>query len=61
MPVTFECDEYFADKKGLKWKLGAREGKDFFKLFMTPIMSDEANAASLKDRKGDTISYFWLL
>ncbi|KAG6604645.1 Gag-pol Polyprotein [Phytophthora cinnamomi] len=46
---------------GLKWKLGAREGKGLFKLSMTPVMPDEANVASSKDRKGDTTSYLWHL
>uniref|UniRef100_H3GZY1 CCHC-type domain-containing protein n=1 Tax=Phytophthora ramorum TaxID=164328 RepID=H3GZY1_PHYRM len=60
-PVTFESDGCFADKKGLKWQLGAREGKGLFKLCMTPMMPDEANAASSKDRQGDTTSYLWHL
>ncbi|KAG2758736.1 hypothetical protein Pcac1_g29154 [Phytophthora cactorum] len=34
-PVTFESDGCFAETKGLKWKLGAREGKGLFKLCMT--------------------------
>ncbi|KAG6590559.1 gag-pol polyprotein [Phytophthora cinnamomi] len=42
-------------------KLGAREGKGLFKLSMTPVMPDEANVASSKDRKGDTTSYLWHL
>ena len=33
-PVTFECDGCFTEAKGLKWKLGAREGKGLFKLCM---------------------------
>uniref|UniRef100_H3H7U1 Integrase catalytic domain-containing protein n=1 Tax=Phytophthora ramorum TaxID=164328 RepID=H3H7U1_PHYRM len=32
-----------------------------FKLCMTPMMPDEANAASSKDRQGDTTSYLWHL
>jgi len=60
-PVTFESDGCFADTKGLKWKLGAREGKGLFKLCMTPVMPDGANAASLKDGNGDTTSYLWHL
>ncbi|KAG2758651.1 hypothetical protein Pcac1_g29243 [Phytophthora cactorum] len=60
-PVTFESDGCFAETKGLKWKLGAREGKGLFKLCMTPMMPDEANVASSKDRKGDTTSYLWHL
>ncbi|KAG3058277.1 hypothetical protein PI125_g25259 [Phytophthora idaei] len=60
-PVTFESDGCFAEKKGLKWQLGARLGKRLFKLCMTPMMSDEANAASSKDRQGDTTSYLWHL
>uniref|UniRef100_H3H9Q4 Integrase catalytic domain-containing protein n=1 Tax=Phytophthora ramorum TaxID=164328 RepID=H3H9Q4_PHYRM len=60
-PVTFESDGCFADNKGLKWQLGAREGKGLFKLCMTPMMPDEANAASSKDRQGDTTSYLWHL
>uniref|UniRef100_H3H2R9 Retrovirus-related Pol polyprotein from transposon TNT 1-94-like beta-barrel domain-containing protein n=1 Tax=Phytophthora ramorum TaxID=164328 RepID=H3H2R9_PHYRM len=60
-PVTFESDGCFADNKGLKWQLGAREGKGLFKLCMTPMMPDKANAASSKDRQGDTTSYLWHL
>uniref|UniRef100_H3H9M5 GAG-pre-integrase domain-containing protein n=1 Tax=Phytophthora ramorum TaxID=164328 RepID=H3H9M5_PHYRM len=60
-PVTFESDGCFADNKGLKWQLSAREGKGLFKLCMTPMMPDEANAASSKDRRGDTTSYLWHL
>ncbi|GMG39212.1 unnamed protein product [Aspergillus oryzae] len=60
-PVTFETDGCFAEVKGLKWKLGAREGKGLFKLCMTPVVPDEANVASSKDRKGDTTSYLWHL
>ncbi|KAG6613824.1 Transposon-encoded protein [Phytophthora cinnamomi] len=60
-PVTFESDGCFTETKGLKWKLGAREGKGLFKLSMTPVMPDEANVASSKDRKGDTTSYLWHL
>ncbi|KAG6578193.1 Gag-Pol polyprotein [Phytophthora cinnamomi] len=60
-PVTFESDGCFTETKGLKWKLGAREGKELFKLSMTPVMPDEANVASSKDRKGDTTSYLWHL
>uniref|UniRef100_H3H6I2 Retrovirus-related Pol polyprotein from transposon TNT 1-94-like beta-barrel domain-containing protein n=1 Tax=Phytophthora ramorum TaxID=164328 RepID=H3H6I2_PHYRM len=37
-PVTFESDGCFADSKGLKWQLGAREGKGLFKLCMTPVV-----------------------
>ena len=50
-PITFECDGCFADTKGLKWKLGAREGKGLFQPCMTPMMPKEANTASSKDRK----------
>ncbi|KAJ8535041.1 hypothetical protein ON010_g13696 [Phytophthora cinnamomi] len=39
--------------------LGAREGKELFKLCMTPAMPGEANEPSLKERKGDTTSYLW--
>ncbi|KAG6590647.1 Gag-Pol polyprotein [Phytophthora cinnamomi] len=60
-PVTFESDGCFTETKGLKWKLGAREGKGLFKLSMTPVTPDEANVASSKDRKGDTTSYLWHL
>uniref|UniRef100_H3H9D2 CCHC-type domain-containing protein n=1 Tax=Phytophthora ramorum TaxID=164328 RepID=H3H9D2_PHYRM len=39
-PVTFESDGCFADNKGLKWQLGAREGKGLFKLgFQSPLRS----------------------
>ncbi|KAG3215583.1 Retrovirus-related Pol polyprotein from transposon TNT 1-94 [Phytophthora cactorum] len=60
-PVIFERDGCFAEKKGLKWQLGARLGKGLFKLCMTPMMPDEANAPSSKDRQGDTTSYLWHL
>ncbi|CEG46576.1 FOG: Transposon-encoded proteins with TYA, reverse transcriptase, integrase domains in various combinations, partial [Plasmopara halstedii] len=30
-PVTFERDGCFAEAKGLRWKIGAREGKGLFK------------------------------
>ncbi|KAG6613804.1 Retrovirus-related Pol polyprotein from transposon TNT 1-94 [Phytophthora cinnamomi] len=60
-PVTFESDGCFTETKGLKWKLGARGGKGLFKLSMTPVMPDEANVASSKDREGDTTSYLWHL
>ncbi|POM79706.1 Integrase catalytic core protein [Phytophthora palmivora] len=60
-PVTFERDGCFAETKKIKWQLGAREGKGLFKLCMTPIMPDEANVSSSKDRKGDTTSYLWHL
>ncbi|GMF66050.1 unnamed protein product [Phytophthora lilii] len=51
-PVTFETDGCFAEAKGIKWKLGAREGKGLFKLCMTPVVPDEANVASSKIAKG---------
>ncbi|CAH0473643.1 unnamed protein product [Peronospora belbahrii] len=60
-PVIFESDGCFAESKNLKWKLGARAGKGLFKLCMTPVMPNEANAASSEDRKGDTTSYLWHL
>ncbi|KAG2892077.1 hypothetical protein PC119_g24453 [Phytophthora cactorum] len=60
-PATFENDGCFAETKDIKWKLGAREGKGLFKLCMTPIMPDEANVTSSKNRKGDTTSYLWHL
>ncbi|KAG3230939.1 hypothetical protein PI124_g23964 [Phytophthora idaei] len=60
-PVIFESDGCFAETKDLKWKLGTREGKGLFKLCMTPIMPDEANVASSKNRQGDTTSYLWHL
>ncbi|POM77524.1 LOW QUALITY PROTEIN: Copia proteinlike [Phytophthora palmivora] len=60
-PVTFERDGCFAETKKIKWQLGAREGKGPFKLCMTPIMPDEANVSSSKDRKGDITSYLWHL
>uniref|UniRef100_H3H9Z9 CCHC-type domain-containing protein n=1 Tax=Phytophthora ramorum TaxID=164328 RepID=H3H9Z9_PHYRM len=50
-PVTFESDGCFADNKGLKWQLGAREGKGLFKLCMTPMMPDEANAAKEEEEE----------
>ncbi|GMF60305.1 unnamed protein product [Phytophthora fragariaefolia] len=60
-PVTFKRDGCFAETKNVKWQLGAREGKGLFKLCMTPVMPDEANVASPKERKGDTTSYLWHL
>ena len=33
-PVTFERDGCFAETKGLRWKLGACEGKELFRLCM---------------------------
>ncbi|POM66197.1 Putative retroelement, partial [Phytophthora palmivora] len=60
-PVTFERDGCFAETKRIKWQLGARKGNGLFKLCMTPIMPDEANVSSSKDRKGDTTSYLWHL
>ena len=44
-PVTFDTDGCFAEAKGMKWKIGAREGKGLFKLQMTPLVGDAANAA----------------
>ena len=59
--VTFEVDGCFAETKGLKWKLGAREGKGLFKLCMTPLLPDEVHMASSNGCKGDTTSYLWHL
>uniref|UniRef100_H3H955 Integrase catalytic domain-containing protein n=1 Tax=Phytophthora ramorum TaxID=164328 RepID=H3H955_PHYRM len=53
--------EHINKLKTLAGQLGAREGKGLFKLCMTPMMPDEANAASSKDRQGDTTSYLWHL
>ncbi|KAG6615828.1 retrovirus-related pol polyprotein from transposon tnt 1-94 [Phytophthora cinnamomi] len=60
-PVTFESDGASRRRRVSEWKLGAREGKELFKLSMIPVMPDEANVASSKDRKGDTTSYLWHL
>uniref|UniRef100_A0AAV1U1V6 Retrovirus-related Pol polyprotein from transposon TNT 1-94-like beta-barrel domain-containing protein n=1 Tax=Peronospora matthiolae TaxID=2874970 RepID=A0AAV1U1V6_9STRA len=51
-PVTFKTNGCFAKTKGVKWKLGAREGKGPFTLCMTPEASNEANALSSNDCKG---------
>ena len=59
--VTFGRDGCFAEAKGLRWKLGVREGKGLFKLCMTPIMPDEANVTSSTGCHGDTTSYLWHL
>ena len=48
-PVALESDGRFADKKDLKWKLGARGGKGLLQLCMTSMMPDGANAASSKN------------
>ena len=56
-PVTFERHGCFAEAKGLRWKLGVREGKGLFKLCMTPIMMDEANVTRSMGCHGDTKSY----
>ena len=45
-PVTFETNGCFAETKGVKWKLGVREGKELFKICMTPEASNEANVSS---------------
>uniref|UniRef100_A0AAV1V1L6 Uncharacterized protein n=1 Tax=Peronospora matthiolae TaxID=2874970 RepID=A0AAV1V1L6_9STRA len=60
-PVTFETNGCFAETKGVKWKLGAREGKGLFKLCMTPEASNEANVSSSNDCKRGTGSYLWHL
>ncbi|CEG39615.1 gag-pol polyprotein [Plasmopara halstedii] len=58
---TFERDRCFAEAKGLRWKLGAREGNGLFKLGMNPMHVDEVNMISLSTRHGDTTSYLWHL
>ena len=60
-PVTFEQDGCFAEVKGLRWKLGVREGKGLFKLCMKPLLVDEANVTSSLGCHGDTTSYLWHL
>ena len=59
-PVTFEVDGCFAETKGVKWKLGALEGKGLFKLCMTPELPDEVHVATSKS-KGENTSYLWHL
>ena len=59
--VTFEDEGCFAEAKGLKWKLGDREGRGLFKLCMTPIMTNEANVTRSLGCHGDTTSYLWHL
>uniref|UniRef100_A0AAV1VBA9 GAG-pre-integrase domain-containing protein n=1 Tax=Peronospora matthiolae TaxID=2874970 RepID=A0AAV1VBA9_9STRA len=60
-PVTFESDGCFAKSKIVKWQLGMRKGKGLFKLCMTPLMPDEANASSLTGINGTNRSYLWHL
>lgn len=59
--VTFESEGCFAMTKGLKWKLGARQGEGLFKLCMTPLLPDEANVITSSGCHGDTNSYLWHL
>ena len=49
------------ERKDLCWNIGAREGKELFKLCMTPIRMDEANVTSSMRCHGDTTSYLWHL
>ena len=42
-PVVFGKKGCFAETKGVKWKIGAREGKGLFRLHMTPVAREEAN------------------
>ena len=60
-PVTFETNGCFAETKGVKWKLGAREGKGLFKLCMTPEEPNEANVSSSNDCKRGAEPYVWHL
>ena len=60
-PVTFTQDGCFAEVNGLRWKLGAREGKGLFKLCIEPFLVDEANVTSSLECHGDTTSYLWHL
>ena len=60
-PVTFTTDGCYAEAKGVKWMIGAREGKGLFKLQMDPVACDEANAAKSSGCQGDTKSYLWHL
>ncbi|CEG45551.1 Phosphatidylinositol kinase (PIK-G3) [Plasmopara halstedii] len=55
-PVTFERDGCFAEVKGLRWKLGEREGKGLFRLCMKPIIPDEANVTRSLGCHEDTTS-----
>ena len=59
--VTFESEGCYAETKGLKWKIGAREGKGLFKLCMTPMPVNEANVTISMGCHGDTTSYLWHL
>ena len=59
--VTFKQGECFAEVNGLRWKLGAREGKGLFKLCIEPFLVDEANVTSSLECHGDTTLYLWHL
>uniref|UniRef100_A0AAV1UKU7 Integrase catalytic domain-containing protein n=1 Tax=Peronospora matthiolae TaxID=2874970 RepID=A0AAV1UKU7_9STRA len=60
-PVTFTKDGCYGEAKGTKWKIGAREGKGLFKLQMTPVAPEQANAAKSSGCQGGTKSYLWHL
>uniref|UniRef100_A0AAV1VCM9 Retrovirus-related Pol polyprotein from transposon TNT 1-94-like beta-barrel domain-containing protein n=1 Tax=Peronospora matthiolae TaxID=2874970 RepID=A0AAV1VCM9_9STRA len=53
-PVTFTKDGCYGEAKGTKWKIGAREGKGLFKLQMTPVAPEQANAAKSSGCQGGT-------
>ena len=60
-PVTFTKDGCYAEAKGIKWKIGAPEGRSLFKLQMSPLTQEEANVAKSLGCQGDTKSYLWHL
>lgn len=60
-PVVFDKEGCFAETKGAKLKIGVREGKEFFKLHMTPVFQDEANVVKPLAHNEDIISYLWHL
>uniref|UniRef100_A0AAV1UAV2 CCHC-type domain-containing protein n=1 Tax=Peronospora matthiolae TaxID=2874970 RepID=A0AAV1UAV2_9STRA len=60
-PVTFTKDGCYGEAKGAKWKINAREGKGLFKLQMTPVAPEQANAAKSSGCQRGTKSYLWHL
>uniref|UniRef100_A0AAV1TFW5 Retrovirus-related Pol polyprotein from transposon TNT 1-94-like beta-barrel domain-containing protein n=1 Tax=Peronospora matthiolae TaxID=2874970 RepID=A0AAV1TFW5_9STRA len=60
-PVTFTKDGCYGEAKGVKWKIGAREGKGLFKLQMASAAPEQANAAKSSGCQGGTKSYLWHL
>ncbi|CEG39830.1 FOG: Transposon-encoded proteins with TYA, reverse transcriptase, integrase domains in various combinations [Plasmopara halstedii] len=59
-PVVFDKEGCLAEMKGVKWKIGAREGKGLFRLQMTPVARGEANPVKFTTMNKD-ISYLWHL